>query len=179
MGRIDAENFQLLAKESELLERADKRGLFGMGLDVGQKLRGGELAFDHIAFELGHINAIGGEAAERLIERRRHIAHPENKACHDGAGGGIRPLWAFRKHHKTGRVMQLVFDVGRQYFEAVDFGGETRCNRRAARIGPFSDFTSGRPSHAQYDHARVEFCGTGRAREHDYKPNGCLRAARP
>src|SRR5450631_1722148 len=92
MRRIDAEDFQFLAKEGEFLQGTGKRRLFWVRLDIGQELGRGEFPFDHIAFELGHIDAIGGETAERLVKRRWHIADPENKTRHDFSTGGLRPL---------------------------------------------------------------------------------------
>src|ERR1700732_1900536 len=121
MCRIDPKDFQFLAKERQLLQRARQPRLLRMGLDIGQKLGGGELPVDHVAFELGHIDAIGGETAERLVERRRHVADPENKARDDLSGGGFRPLRGFRKHNETRRVMRFVLDVGGEHIEAMDF----------------------------------------------------------
>ena len=55
-----------------------------MAVDIGVELRDGEGAVDDIAFELGDVDAVGGEAAQRLVERRRHAAHPEDEAGDDG-----------------------------------------------------------------------------------------------
>src|SRR3546814_5629675 len=57
-----------------------------MALDVRVELGDGEAAVDDVAFQLGDVDAIGGEAAERLVERRRHRAHAEHE------GGDDRPV---------------------------------------------------------------------------------------
>src|SRR5215470_16478746 len=73
MRRIDAEDLHLLGEERQLLEREHELAVLRMALDVGIELRREEIAFDHVAFELGHVDAIGGEATEHLVERRRHV----------------------------------------------------------------------------------------------------------
>ena len=80
MRGIDAEDLQLVGKEREFLEREHQAAVVGVALDVGVELRGEEIAFDHVAFELGHVDAVGGEPAERLVERGRHVAHAEHEA---------------------------------------------------------------------------------------------------
>src|SRR5258708_39855750 len=71
MRRIDAEDGQFLGEEGEFLKREHQRAVVGMALDVGIELRGEEIATDHVALELGHVDAVGGEAAQRLVERGR------------------------------------------------------------------------------------------------------------
>src|SRR5713226_6294541 len=79
MRRIDPEDLELLGEERQLLERERERAVVRMAFDVGIELRGEEIALDHIALELGHVDAVGGETAERLVERGRHVAHPEQE----------------------------------------------------------------------------------------------------
>src|ERR1700674_5982725 len=57
MRRIDPEDLELLGEERQLLERERKRAVVGMALDVGIELRGEEIALDHVALELGHVDA--------------------------------------------------------------------------------------------------------------------------
>src|SRR5262250_2863809 len=64
---VDAEDLEVAGKEGELLERQLEAGVLRVPLDVGVELRGEEIALDHIALELRHVDAIGGEAAERLV----------------------------------------------------------------------------------------------------------------
>src|SRR4051794_9025409 len=63
MGRIDAEDRQLLGEKRQLLQREHQPAVVGMTFDVGIELRGEEIALDHVAFELGHVDAVGGETA--------------------------------------------------------------------------------------------------------------------
>jgi hypothetical protein len=68
MRGIDAENSQCLRLRDEfkLFERQFERAILGMTLHVGIELGGGKTAADHVAFELGHVDAVGGKAAERF-----------------------------------------------------------------------------------------------------------------
>src|SRR5262249_9382044 len=79
MGRINAEDRQLLGEEGELLERELEVRIVGMSLDVGVELGREEIALDHVAFKLGHVDPVGGKAAERLVERGRDVAHLEHE----------------------------------------------------------------------------------------------------
>src|SRR5207237_10746838 len=91
MGRVDAEDLELARKESELLKRQCQWAVLWMRFDVGVELRRGERAADHVAFELGHVDAVGGEPAHRLVERRRHVADSEQKGRHR-RGAARRPF---------------------------------------------------------------------------------------
>src|ERR1700693_4565286 len=79
MRRIDPEDLELLGEERQLLECERERAVVGMAFDVGVELRGEEIALDHVALELGHVDAVGGKTAERLVERGRNVAHPEQE----------------------------------------------------------------------------------------------------
>src|SRR5881397_3755893 len=79
MCRIDPEDLELLGEERQLLERERERAVVGMAFDVGVELRGEEIAFDHVALELGHVETVGGKTAERLVERGRNVAYPEHE----------------------------------------------------------------------------------------------------
>ena len=50
-----------------------------MPVDVGEKLGRGEFALDHVAFEFRHVDAVGRETAERLVEGGRHVLDPEHE----------------------------------------------------------------------------------------------------
>src|SRR5271154_757780 len=86
VGRVDTEDLYFARKKSEFLERQRQRPVVGMSLDIGVELRRRKRAADHIAFEFGHVDAIGRKPAHRLVERRRHVAHPKQKG-----GYGRRP----------------------------------------------------------------------------------------
>src|SRR5215472_261414 len=68
VGRVDAEDLDLAREERELLERQGQGAVFGVCLDIGVELGCRERAADHVAFELGHVDAIGGEPAQGLVE---------------------------------------------------------------------------------------------------------------
>src|SRR5271166_5869095 len=85
MRRIDAENLHFLGVEGELLEGKDDVAVLRVALDIGIELGREKVALDHVAFELRHIDAVGREAAERLVQRRRNVANPEQKGGDDRA----------------------------------------------------------------------------------------------
>src|SRR5579872_2021436 len=80
MSRIDADDAEFAREEFQLLQREHEISVVGMAVDIGIELCGEEIAVDHVAFELGHVDAVGGKAAERLVKGCRQIAHPENKS---------------------------------------------------------------------------------------------------
>src|SRR5271166_5337894 len=91
---IDAQNLQRLRlrDEGELLKRQFERPVFWVALHIGIELGGGEIAVDHVAFQLGHVDAVGGEAAERLVERGRYVAHLEDESRHHQRFLAARPF---------------------------------------------------------------------------------------
>src|SRR5689334_24981976 len=84
MGREGAQHLELalLGEEVELLERQLQAALLGMALDLGVELRLLEMRAAEIAFQLDDVDAVGGEAAQRLVERRRHALHAEQERRH-------------------------------------------------------------------------------------------------
>src|SRR5919202_5409663 len=66
--RIDAQDLQLRREKGQFLESEAQAPVLRMALHVGIELGGEELAFELIRLELGHVDAVGGEAAERLVE---------------------------------------------------------------------------------------------------------------
>ena len=71
VGGVDAEDLHVGGEEAQLLERAAYGRVVGVAVDLGEELGRGELAADHVALQLGHVDAVGGEAAERLVEGGR------------------------------------------------------------------------------------------------------------
>jgi hypothetical protein len=100
-----------------------KPRVLGMPVDIGIELRRKELAVDHVAFQLGHVDAVGGKAAERLVERGGQIAHPKDKSGDQRARALLGPVRLARQHHEARGVVGLVLDVFGEDFEAVDFRG--------------------------------------------------------
>src|SRR3970040_263070 len=100
MRRVDAENLQRIrpGNEFQLVERELEAALRRMPLDIGIELRGREAAADHIALKLGHVDAVGGETAERLVKRGGNVAHLEHEGSDDFPGIARRPLCLARQH---------------------------------------------------------------------------------
>src|SRR3954447_16989550 len=98
MRRIDAEDRQFLGKERQLLQREHQPTVVGMAFDVGIELGGEEIALDHVAFELGHVDAVGGKAAHRFVKRGRHVFDAKHEGGDDLALAARRPLLFARQH---------------------------------------------------------------------------------
>src|SRR5262249_41994595 len=73
--RIDPEDAALPGEETELLQSETHAALVGMAVDVSIELRDGEGSVDDVALELGDVDPISSEAAQRLVESRRHASH--------------------------------------------------------------------------------------------------------
>src|SRR5262249_12391579 len=121
---IDAENVDLARKEAQLLERQIERPVLGMTLDIGIELRRGEAAAHHVALELRHVDAVGGEAAQCLVKRRRHVPHAKHEGGDDEAAPLRYRLRLARHDEKARRVVLGVLDVFLKRDEAVDLAGE-------------------------------------------------------
>src|SRR5579859_6210473 len=63
---VGAEEAHPARIEGQLLQRAGDAGLVGMAFDVGVEFGRLEGAAALVAFQLGHVDAVGGEAAQRL-----------------------------------------------------------------------------------------------------------------
>src|SRR5579875_555308 len=108
-----------------------------MTFDVGIELRRKEIATEHVAFELGHIDAVGRETAERLVEGGWHVAHAEYESRDDLAVVGLRPSLLAREHDEARRRMGMILDVFLQNLKAVDFRRQPRGDRRARDVPAF------------------------------------------
>src|SRR2546421_10682578 len=111
MPGIDADDTKLAREELQFLQRKSEALVLGMAVDVGIELRGGEFAVDHVAFQFRHVDAVGGETAERLVERGRQVAYPENKSGDQRSRALFGPLRLARQHHEARGVVGLVLDV--------------------------------------------------------------------
>ncbi len=129
MGRIGAQALDVVGEESQLLEGIPQRRLLRMADHLGVELRLIEARVD-VALELDHVDAVGGEAAEGLVQRRRHVAYLEQEAGDHRALVGWRLDRLARQDDEPGGVVLGVLEVGTQDLEAVDLGREPRCDRR-------------------------------------------------
>src|SRR6185436_11652450 len=107
MGRKGAEHLELtlFREERQLLQRQLQAALLGMALDLGIELRLLEMRAAEIALELDDVDAVGGEAAERLVERRRHALHPEQERRHAAHRAMVEPGLVAREHQHAGGVV--------------------------------------------------------------------------
>jgi len=142
-GRIRAEHLQVHREERELLEGQRQGGVLGMPFDVGVELGREERATELITLELGHVDAVRGEAAHRLVERGRHVSYPEHEGRdhRPGVHGEVPGL--ARQHEEARRVVVLVLDVLEEDLQAVELRGQPGRERRNGRVGDFGDLTGG------------------------------------
>ena len=142
-GLVDAEDAQVVGEEIELLQRQPDTAFGGMALDVRIELGRGEGAAELVGFQLGHVDAVGGETAHGLVERGGHVAHPEHKAGDDRLILGLGVVRLAGQDQEAGRVVVLVLDIVAQHLEPVDLAGELGRDRRAARIAAIGDLARG------------------------------------
>ena len=98
-----------------------------------------KFAVDHVAFQLGHVDAVGGKAAERLVERGGQVAHPENKSGDQRPRALFGPVRLARQHHEARGVVGLVLDVLGQDIEAIDFCRQARGDRGNGLVAALGD----------------------------------------
>jgi peptidoglycan hydrolase-like protein with peptidoglycan-binding domain len=139
----DAEDADLAGEEVELLQRQADVAVVGVALDLGVELGGVEAAADQVALQLGHVDAVGGEAAHRLVQRRRHVAHPEHEAGHRRPRLGVGDDRLAGHDHEPGGVVLGVLDVGAQADQAVDLAGQFRGDHRLGRVAAGRDLGGG------------------------------------
>ena len=88
------------------------------------------MAADHVALQLGHVDAVGREAAERLVERGGNILHLEHEGRHqrprDRRHIGKRLA---RQHHETRHIMVGVLHPGAVQRQAIKLGRVRRGER--------------------------------------------------
>src|SRR5215468_3065672 len=98
---IDADDAEFAREEFQLLQREGDALVIRMAVDIGVELGGEEIAVDHVASGLGYVHAIGGEAAERLVERGGQVAHPKNKSGDQRARALLGPFLVARQHDEA------------------------------------------------------------------------------
>src|SRR6478736_2193133 len=125
--RIGAEHLLLAGEERKLLQRELHRPVGRMAFDVGVEHGRVEGTLELIALELRHVDAVGRETAQRLVEGGRNVEHAEDEGRDDGAISGFGVLGLGREHDEARRVVHLVLDVTRKDLEAVDLRRERRC----------------------------------------------------
>src|SRR5262245_24669217 len=74
---IGTQDLELGGEERQLLQGTRHGRIVRMPLALRVEHGGEEAAIELIALELRHIHAIGGKAAHGLVERGRHVPHPE------------------------------------------------------------------------------------------------------
>jgi hypothetical protein len=114
----------------QYLQGALHMSVLGVALDIGVELGGGEAAADHVAFQLGHVHAIGREASQSLVQSRRNVSDTEDEGG-DHILGTAGQVGLARHHQKARGVVGLIFDMAGEHVQTVDFG------RKLGRQRPF------------------------------------------
>ena len=139
MRGIDADDAQFLREEFQFFQREGKIPVVRVAIDVGVELRRKEISLDHVAFQLGHVDAVGRKPAHRLVERGGKVADAEDKRRHQRTCILRRPFFLMRQDHEARGVVGFVLDVLRQNIQSVNVSRQTRRDRRAAFVGAFGD----------------------------------------
>ena len=114
-----------------------------MPVDLGQELGGREVPADHVALQLGHVDPVGGEAAECLVERRGQVAHVEDERRHHRPVARRCLDQVAGEHDEAGGVVLLVLDV-----VAEDLRVRRSPRRAAGRSRPVSGSSASATSRA-------------------------------
>src|SRR4029078_3156101 len=123
-----------LGIKRELFERKNETPVLGMPFNVCIELGGEKVAFDHVAFELRHVDAVCRKSAERLVQGCGHIAYAEQERRDHRTLFLPRPFGFAREHDESRRVVVLILDVLSADIEPIDLGGKARCYRRPPRV---------------------------------------------
>jgi hypothetical protein len=119
-----------------------------MALDVGIELGGEKLPADLIAFQLGHVDAVGGKPAHRLVECSRDVADPEHEGRnHDLVGDRARRnIGLARQHHETRDIGLAVLDILSQDIEPVEIRGQPLGAKAAMVLSPLFETSLAAPA---------------------------------
>jgi len=143
VGGVGAEQAHLVREEGQLLERQLEVPVLGVAFHIGVELGRAEAAADHVAFQPCHVDAVGRETAQRLVQRRRHVTHPEHKAGDQRAGSALAGDRTPRQHQKTRGVVVGILDIRLERFQPIDLPRQARSNRRFGGIVPVGQFLRG------------------------------------
>ena len=145
----------MLAVERELLDRAVDRGVARRPHDIGVERRRRKARALLVAFELGHVDAVGRKPAHRLVQRGGDVLHLEHERGHRGDPGKRRRCERLlRQRHEPGHVVGGILDILGDDLEPVKLRRDRRGDGAIARIALFLDERRGA-------------CGIGVGHRHD------------
>ncbi|ENN84443.1 hypothetical protein RHSP_22368 [Rhizobium freirei PRF 81] len=139
MALVDAEDADLFGEEAQFFQRTAHMRIGGMALDVGIELRRDKTAAELIAFQLRHVDAVGGKAAERLVECGWNVAHVEDEGGDDLLlwRAALRPVLVTRQHDEARHVVFGILDILGNDFQAVEVGRQPWRQRCHAAVAGF------------------------------------------
>ncbi len=114
-----------------------------MALNISVELGRVERPAHLIAFQLRHVDAVGGKPAHRLVERCGHIAHLEDEAGNDRTVFRLGVVRFGRHDDEAGCVVCRVFHITFQNFQTINIGGQRRCQRTAGHVACFGNLAGG------------------------------------
>src|SRR5690606_40494906 len=68
VGGVHPEHLDVSGEERQFLQRTREWHVVGMSVDLGQELGCGEMSADHVALQFRHVDAVGRETAQRLVQ---------------------------------------------------------------------------------------------------------------
>ena len=77
-GGVGAEHVQFVGEKAQFVKSVLKSGTGGVGFYFHVKTGGNEPAVNLIAFQFGEVDAVGGKAAERFVQRGGNRFDPEH-----------------------------------------------------------------------------------------------------
>ena len=116
---------QFVGEKAQFVKSVLKSGTGGVGFYFHVKTGGNEPAVNLIAFQFGKVDAIGGKAAERFVQRGGNRFDPEHAGGDEAAAVVFGNLAFAADDEKTGGIVVVVFDVVFQYFQPLDFGRQS------------------------------------------------------
>ena len=139
-------------------------------------------ATDHVALQLGHVDAVGREPAQRLVERGRQVAHVEDEARDDRAVAPRGLGEVAGEHDEPRGVVVLVLHVLLEHLEPVGLGRQRRRDRGLGEVTRLRHLAGGAGRVAR-DHRRQavladHLAALARARGRGCAPCGSSRSWR-
>ena len=114
-----------------------------MAFDISIELGCGETAAELITLQLGHVDPVGGKTAHRLVERRRHVAHPEDETGNYRTRSCGRHICFARQRQKARGVVVLILYIGRQDSQPIEIGSQPWSKCSNSWVTGFGNFARG------------------------------------
>ncbi len=143
IGGIGAKHLKPRGEIRQFIQRALHRRILWVALDIRVELRRGERPADHIAFQLGHVDAIRGKTAHRLVQGGGDVAHLKDERGHHAVLASRGAIRFWRHDKKAGGIGAFVLDMPGQHVQPIDLTRQLRGQRRQLWIAHLRHFARG------------------------------------